>query len=64
MDILELKDVKSVPDIVHEYSARVKNESIPLVIDNGNLYFITINKNNIDTSISLTVICNKLSNLI
>ncbi|KAK0180138.1 hypothetical protein PV327_005810 [Microctonus hyperodae] len=35
MDILELKDVKSVPDIVHEYSARVKNESIPLVIDNG-----------------------------
>lgn len=56
--------MKSVPDIVHEYSARVKNESIPLVIDNGNLYFITINENNIDTSISLTVICNKLSNLI
>ncbi|XP_051153906.1 actin-related protein 5 [Leptopilina boulardi] len=35
MDILELKDVKSVPDIIHIYSGKVKEESIPLIIDNG-----------------------------
>ncbi|XP_058806615.1 actin-related protein 5 [Phymastichus coffea] len=35
MEILELKDVKAVPDIVHLYPDNVKNESLPLVIDNG-----------------------------
>ncbi|XP_011299255.1 actin-related protein 5 [Fopius arisanus] len=35
MDILELKDVKAVPDIVHVYSEKVKSELTPLVIDNG-----------------------------
>lgn len=39
MEILELKDVKAVPDIIHLYHKRIKNESIPLVIDNGT--FIT-----------------------
>ncbi|XP_012263485.1 actin-related protein 5 [Athalia rosae] len=35
MEILELKDSKTVPDIVYEYSAKVRNESTPLIIDNG-----------------------------
>lgn len=35
MDILELKDVKSVADVIHTYSGKVKEESIPLIIDNG-----------------------------
>ncbi|XP_015112505.1 actin-related protein 5 [Diachasma alloeum] len=35
MDILELKDIKAVPDIVHVYSENVKSEATPLVIDNG-----------------------------
>ncbi|XP_015599321.1 actin-related protein 5 [Cephus cinctus] len=35
MDILELKDVKAVADIIHTYSEKVKTESTPLVIDNG-----------------------------
>lgn len=35
MDILGLKDIKAVPDIVHVYSDKIKNEKTPLVIDNG-----------------------------
>ncbi|XP_015186503.1 PREDICTED: actin-related protein 5 [Polistes dominula] len=35
MEILELKDIKAVPDIIHSYPYKIKNESIPLVIDNG-----------------------------
>lgn len=35
MEILELKDVRAVPDIVHVYPDRVRNEATPLVIDNG-----------------------------
>ncbi|KOC60709.1 Actin-related protein 5 [Habropoda laboriosa] len=35
MEILELKDIKAVPDIIHPYPDRVKSETIPLVIDNG-----------------------------
>ncbi|XP_034949594.1 actin-related protein 5 [Chelonus insularis] len=35
MDIVELKDEKTVPDIIHVYSERIKKESTPLVIDNG-----------------------------
>lgn len=37
MEVLELKDVKAVPDIIHSYPDRVKSEATPLVIDNGNL---------------------------
>lgn len=37
MDILELKDVKSVADIIHTYSEKVRADSIPLVIDNGEI---------------------------
>ena len=37
MEVLELKDVKAVPDIIHPYPDRVKSEATPLVIDNGNL---------------------------
>lgn len=43
MEILELKDVKAVADIVHVYPERVKNEAIPLVIDNG--AFLTSHRN-------------------
>ncbi|XP_063984211.1 actin-related protein 5 [Diachasmimorpha longicaudata] len=35
MDILQLKDVKAVPDIIHVYSDKLKSQSTPLVIDNG-----------------------------
>lgn len=35
MEILELRDVKTVPDIIHEYSTEIKNELTPLIIDNG-----------------------------
>lgn len=40
MDILELKDVKSVADIIHTYSGNVKQDSIPLIIDNGKFLII------------------------
>ncbi|VVD01173.1 unnamed protein product [Leptidea sinapis] len=33
--VLVLKDYKTVPDIVHEYSPTLKYGNIPLVIDNG-----------------------------
>ncbi|XP_012282152.1 actin-related protein 5 [Orussus abietinus] len=35
MELLELKDVRAVPDIVHTYSEKLRNEYTPLVIDNG-----------------------------
>lgn len=35
MSIVELKCFKTVPDIIHEYSPQIKNQQIPLIIDNG-----------------------------
>uniref|UniRef100_A0A1B0GLC5 Actin-related protein 5 n=1 Tax=Lutzomyia longipalpis TaxID=7200 RepID=A0A1B0GLC5_LUTLO len=35
MSVFTLKDAKIVPDIVHEYSPKIKGTSVPLVIDNG-----------------------------
>lgn len=35
-----LKGEKIVPDIVHEYTPKVRNGTIPIVIDNGNKYFV------------------------
>lgn len=35
MEVLELKDVKAVPDIIHNYPYKIKAEAIPLVVDNG-----------------------------
>lgn len=35
MEVLELKDIKSIPDIIHAYPDRVKTDATPLVIDNG-----------------------------
>ncbi|XP_047367140.1 actin-related protein 5 isoform X2 [Vespa velutina] len=35
MEVLELKDVKAVPDIIHNYPHKIKDEAIPLVVDNG-----------------------------
>lgn len=35
MELLEFKDVKSVPDIIHPYPASLRNNSVPIVIDNG-----------------------------
>ncbi|XP_057325666.1 actin-related protein 5 [Microplitis mediator] len=35
MDIVELKDVKTIQDIIHAYPDKIKNQSVPLVIDNG-----------------------------
>jgi len=37
IELIELKDIKTVPDIIHVYPERVKSECTPLVIDNGNL---------------------------
>ncbi|XP_072753386.1 actin-related protein 5 [Anoplolepis gracilipes] len=35
IELIELKDIKAIPDIVHIYPQRVKSECTPLVIDNG-----------------------------
>lgn len=40
MEVLELKDVKAVPDIIHNYPYKIKDEAIPLVVDNGKRYNI------------------------
>lgn len=37
-NIIELKDVKPVPDIVQVYPQNVKENHVPLIIDNGLLY--------------------------
>lgn len=37
IELIELKDIKAVPDIIHIYPERVKADCTPLVIDNGNL---------------------------
>lgn len=35
MNIIELNAIKTIPDIVHEYSPSLKSNSVPLIIDNG-----------------------------
>ncbi|KAF6211304.1 hypothetical protein GE061_014421 [Apolygus lucorum] len=35
MEILEFKDIKTVPDVIQPYTASLRNSSIPIVIDNG-----------------------------
>ncbi|XP_014262122.1 actin-related protein 5 [Cimex lectularius] len=35
MDILEFKDVKPVPDQFHPYTESLKNDKVPIIIDNG-----------------------------
>lgn len=35
MDTFQFKDLKPTPDIVHEYSPRIRNGSMPIIIDNG-----------------------------
>ena len=35
MNIYPLLDLKTTPDIVHEYPSYVKNNNLPLIIDNG-----------------------------
>jgi len=37
LELIELKDIRAIPDIIHPYPERVKSECTPLVIDNGNL---------------------------
>lgn len=39
MNIIELQCSKIVPDIVQEYSATIKRNQTPLVIDNGKLKY-------------------------
>lgn len=36
--MIHLKDAKIVPDIVHEYTPKIRNGSVPLVIDNGKIF--------------------------
>lgn len=40
MDVLEFKDVKPTPDIIHTYSSSLRNNAVPVVIDNGNIILI------------------------
>nr|XP_022915377.1 actin-related protein 5 [Onthophagus taurus] len=35
MDILEFQDIKTIPDIIHPYTSTLRNNSIPIIIDNG-----------------------------
>ncbi|GJQ83179.1 Arp5 [Trypoxylus dichotomus] len=35
MEILTFQDLKTLPDIVHEYSPSLKDNNIPIIIDNG-----------------------------
>lgn len=35
MNIFELQGFKTVPDVIYEYSASIKNSQTPLIIDNG-----------------------------
>ncbi|CAG9813223.1 unnamed protein product [Phaedon cochleariae] len=35
MDVFEFKDAKCNPDIIHPYTQNLKNNSVPIVIDNG-----------------------------
>nr|CAD7401660.1 unnamed protein product [Timema cristinae] len=35
MTTLEMKEVKTIPDVIHVYPNHVKNSSTPLIIDNG-----------------------------
>ncbi|XP_044764854.1 actin-related protein 5 [Coccinella septempunctata] len=35
MDLLEFQDLKPVPDIVHTYTSSLRNNSTPIIIDNG-----------------------------
>lgn len=37
MDIIELKDEKTVPDPIHFYSSLLHDSATPLIIDNGNI---------------------------
>lgn len=35
MDLLEFKDIKTIPDIIHPYTETLKRNNIPIIIDNG-----------------------------
>lgn len=36
MEILEFKDSKTIPDIIHPYTSTIRNNATPIIIDNGN----------------------------
>lgn len=35
MELLEFKDAKIVPDIIHPYTSALKNNATIIIIDNG-----------------------------
>lgn len=37
-NLIKLRDEKIIPDIVHEYTPKIRNGSIPIVIDNGKIF--------------------------
>lgn len=37
-EVLQLKDAKTIPDIIHTYSPDLKKGHVPIVIDNGEQY--------------------------
>lgn len=38
MNIIDLSDVKPTPDATYPYSTKIRNASLPLVIDNGKIF--------------------------
>lgn len=34
-EVLQLKDTKTIPDIIHTYTSNLKKAHVPIVIDNG-----------------------------
>jgi hypothetical protein len=41
-EVLQLKDSRSVPDVIHPYSLDIKRGHIPIVIDNGRVLFVCV----------------------
>lgn len=40
MDILDIKDFKTIPDVYHTYTTALRTSQTPIVIDNGKSLFI------------------------
>lgn len=39
MELLEFKDTKTIPDIVHLYESSLQTNAAPIIIDNGKMLF-------------------------
>lgn len=41
-DVCTFRDVKPVPDIIHQYTSAIRNDKTPLVIDHGLTLFLVL----------------------